>query len=112
MPVDIVVDAMGSDSAPESEIHGALLASRLLDVRVTLVGPEDKIRPALESAQHHSGHLFERLTGGAGLPISVLHASEWITMEDKAAQAVRSKKDSTMRVGLKQVKQGIAAGFF
>ena len=112
MPVEIVVDAMGSDSAPEAEIHGALLASRLLDVRVTLVGPEDRIRPALEHAQNHGGHLFERLTGGAGLPVAVLHASEWITMEDKAAQAVRSKKDSTMRVGLKRVKQGAAAGFF
>ena len=109
MPVEIVVDAMGSDSAPEAEIQGALLASRLLDVHVTLVGPEDRIVPALEHAQSNSGHVFERRTG---LPVSVLHASEWITMEDKAAQAVRSKKDSTMRVGLKQVKQGAAAGFF
>ncbi len=112
MPVEIVVDAMGSDNAPESEIQGALLASRLLNVHVTLVGPEDRIVPALEHAQHNGGHVFERFTGGAGLPVSVLHASEWITMEDKAAQAVRSKKDSTMRVGLKQVRQGAAAGFF
>ncbi len=112
MPVEIVVDAMGSDCAPESEIRGALLASRSLDVHVTLVGPEDRIAPALEQAQRQGGHLFERRSGGAGLPVSMLHASEWITMEDKAAQAVRSKRDSTMRVGLKQVKQGAAAGFF
>jgi len=39
-------------------------------------------------------------------------ASEWITMDDKAAQAVRSKRDSTMRVGLKMAREGRAAGFF
>ncbi len=33
-------------------------------------------------------------------------------MDDKAAQAVRSKRDSTMRVGLKLVREGTAAGFF
>ena len=50
MPVEIVVDAMGSDKAPESEIRGAILASRTLDVNITLVGPEDVIRPRLEKA--------------------------------------------------------------
>jgi glycerol-3-phosphate acyltransferase PlsX len=39
------------------------------------------------------------------------HASERILMEEKAAQAVRSKKDSSMRVGLKMVREGEAAGF-
>ena len=112
MPVEIVVDGMGSDSAPESEIHGAILASRLLDVHVTLVGPQEVLQPALDTALGSSQNRWERFTGGAGLPISILHASEWITMEDKAAQAVRSKKDSSMRVGLKCVREGSAAGFF
>ena len=44
--------------------------------------------------------------------ISIAHASEWITMEDKAAQAVRSKRDSSMRVGLRRVREGLAQGFF
>ena len=65
-----------------------------------LVGPEHLIQPALDS------HL-----GGERLPIHVVHASEWISMEDKAAQAVRAKKDSTMRVGLKLVREGSARGF-
>jgi glycerol-3-phosphate acyltransferase PlsX len=47
MPVEIVVDAMGSDRAPESEIRGAILAARQLDVHVTLVGPEETIARAL-----------------------------------------------------------------
>jgi len=106
MPVEIVVDAMGSDKAPESEIRGAILASRTLDVNVTLVGPEAKIRPALEAALH------KRHSGPAGNRIRIVNASEWITMEDKAAQAVRSKRDSSMRVGLKLVHSGAARGFF
>lgn len=112
MPVEIVVDAMGSDKAPECEIRGAILASRLLDVHVTLVGPEAKIAPALEAAQMSGGNRFARLSGGAGLPVSIANASEWITMDDKAAQAVRSKRDSSMRVGLKRVREGAAQGFF
>jgi phosphate acyltransferase len=101
MPIDIVVDAMGSDKAPEPEVRGAILACRQLDVRVHLVGPEEIIRPALR-----------RALGGQHLPIFVAPASEWISMDDKAAQAVRAKRDSTMRVGLKMVREGRAAGFF
>ena len=110
MPVEIVVDAMGSDNAPESEIRGAILASRTLDVNVTLVGPEEKIRPRLEAALHKRG--YKQNGGPAGNPIKIVNASEWITMEDKAAQAVRTKRDSSMRVGLKLVHSGVARGFF
>ena len=101
MPIDIAVDAMGSDKAPESEIRGAILAARQFDVRVHLVGPENIIRPILR--QHLNGQ---------HLPVFIVPASEWITMDDKAAQAVRSKRDSSMRVGLKMVRDGRAAGFF
>ena len=101
MPIDIVVDGMGSDKAPETEIRGAIAACRQLDVRVILVGLEDRLGPALA----------EEL-GGEHLPIEVVHAAQWISMDDKAAQAVRSKRDSSMRVGLKIVREGRAAGFF
>ncbi|MCU1249052.1 MAG: fatty acid/phospholipid synthesis protein PlsX [Edaphobacter sp.] len=101
MPTDIVVDAMGSDKAPEPEVRGAVLAARQFDVRVHLVGPEDRLRPILRHALR-----------GQRLPVFIAPATEWITMDDKAAQAVRAKRDSTMRVGLKMVKDGRAAGFF
>lgn len=99
MPIDIVVDAMGSDKAPEPEVRGAVLAARQYDVRVHLVGPEDRIRPLLRQALR-----------GQRLPVFIVPASEWITMDDKAAQAVRSKRDSSMRVGLRMVREGLASG--
>ncbi len=101
MPTDIVVDAMGSDKAPEPEVRGAVLAARQYDVRVHLAGPEDRLRPILRQALRGQRH-----------PVFIVPASEWITMNDKAAQAVRAKRDSTMRVGLKMVRDGRAAGFF
>src|ERR1700710_2312883 len=101
MSTDIVVDAMGPDKAPEPEVRGAVLAARQFDVRVHLVGPEDKLRPILRHALR-----------GQRLPVFIVPATEWITMDDKAAQAVRSKRDSSMRVGLKMVREGRAQGFF
>lgn len=99
MPIDIVVDAMGSDKAPDPEIRGAVLAARHYDLRVHLVGPEEILRPILRQHVQHQKHL----------PIFIAPASEWITMDDKAAQAVRTKRDSTMRVGLKMVREGLAS---
>ncbi len=101
MLIDIVLDAFGADKAPEPEIKGAIRACRHLPVRVHLVGPEPELRPLLEQ---HLGNQHE-------LPIVIHHASERIGMDEKAAQAVRAKKDSTMRVGLKLVREGKAAGF-
>ena len=106
MPVDIVVDGMGSDKAPEAEVRGAVLACRQLDVRVHLVGPEDILRPMLRQ------HLAAQRLKNQHLPVFIVPASEWISMDDKAAQAVRAKRDSTMRVGLKMVREGRAAAFF
>lgn len=91
---------MGSDKAPKPEVEGAILAAKHYDVRVVLVGREEQVRAELAhhpSAQH--------------LPIEIVHASEVIGMDEKAAQAVRSKRDSSMRVGLRLVREGQAAGF-
>jgi phosphate acyltransferase len=100
MPSVIALDAMGSDRAPKPEIEGAIQAARHHDVRVVLVGPE----PILSAE-------LERHPSAADLPIEVVHASEVITMDDKAAQAVRAKRDSSMRVGLRLVREGKADGF-
>ncbi|MGZ4811245.1 MAG: phosphate acyltransferase PlsX [Terriglobales bacterium] len=100
MPTVIAVDAMGSDRAPKPEVEGAILAARHHDVHVLLVGPENEVRAEL---RHHPTAPFEQ--------IQVVHASEVIGMNEKAAQAVRAKRDSTLRVGLRMVRDGKAAGF-
>ena len=100
MPSTIALDAMGSDRAPKPEIEGALQAARHFGVRVLLVGPQDRLKSDLE-----------RYPGARRLPIEVVHASEVITMEDKAAQAMRAKRDSSIRVGLRLVRDGHAQAF-
>src|SRR5258706_2473387 len=98
--VTIAVDAMGADHAPKPEIEGAIRAVKTLGVKVILVGREDVIRREL--AQHDDVK---------SLPIEVVHASEHVTMEDAAAQAMRKKRDSSMRVASRLVRDKIADGF-
>jgi len=100
MPTTIALDAMGADRAPKPEVDGAILATRHFDVNVLLVGNESVIRDELRLHP-----LWRRL------PIEIVHASEVIGMHEKAAQAVRSKRDSSMRVGLRLVRDGKADGF-
>ena len=104
MPTVIAVDAMGSDRAPKPEVEGAILACRHHDVRVLLVGREPQIREDLDRE-------IERHPSVRNLPIELVHATEVIGMGEKAATAVRSKRDSSMRVGLRLVREGRAAGF-
>ena len=98
--ITIAVDAMGGDSAPKPEVEGAIRAAKTLDVKVLLVGREQQLR---EELRHHSD--------AGGLPIEIVHASEVITMEDSAAKAVRSKRDSSIRVASRLVREGAAQGF-
>jgi phosphate acyltransferase len=100
MVTTIAVDAMGGDHAPKPEVTGAIQAARSLGVKVILVGREDVVRREL--ALHPEA---------ADLAIQVVHASEHVTMEDSAAKAVRSKRDSSMRVASRLVREGAAHGF-
>jgi phosphate acyltransferase len=100
MLIDIALDAVGSDKAPEPEIRGAILACRTLPVRVHMIGPEAELRDLLDEELENED-----------LPIVIHNATERIGMAEKAAQAVRTKRDSSMRVGLKLVREGKAAGF-
>ena len=68
-------------------------------MRVLLVGPENVVKAELD-----------RHSAAARLPIEIVHASEYITMEDKV-EAIRAKRDSSMRVGLRMVREGQANGF-
>ncbi len=96
----IAVDAMGGDHAPKAEVEGAIRAASELGLRVILVGPEDAVRRELAT---HSG--------AAALPIEIRHAAEVITMEDAAAKAVRTKKNSSIHVAARLVRDAGADGF-
>lgn len=101
METVIALDAMGSDRAPKPEIEGALLAARHYPgVRVLLVGPEERLHQEL------AGH-----PTAAHSAVEVVNATEVITMHDKPVQAVRGKKDSSIHVGLRLVREKKAVGF-
>jgi glycerol-3-phosphate acyltransferase PlsX len=91
----IAVDAMGSDRAPHVEVQGAVIASMSSDYEILLVGDEAELRPTLAGYRNPG-------------KVSIVHASEAIVMEDSPASAVRRKKDSSLLVALRLVKEGKA----
>lgn len=95
----IAVDAMGGDHAPKSEVEGAIRAASTSGVGIVLVGKEDVVRREL-SIHPSAGRL----------PIRIEHASEVVTMEDAAAKAMRSKKDSSIRVASRLLRDGEVQG--
>jgi glycerol-3-phosphate acyltransferase PlsX len=94
----IAVDAMGGDNAPKAEVEGAVLAARTLGVKVILVGRKEMVQQELKKHDEYGD-----------LPIEVEHASDVITMED-ATQVVRTKKDSSLRIASRLVRDGRAQG--
>ncbi|HSU56577.1 MAG TPA: phosphate acyltransferase PlsX, partial [Candidatus Dormibacteraeota bacterium] len=95
----IAVDAMGSDHCPKPEVEGALLAAKAFDVKVILVGREEVLTKELD-----------RHPDWRSLPIQVHHAAEVVSMKDTAGRALRGKKDSSIRVASRLVRDGEAQG--
>lgn len=91
----IAVDAMGGDFAPEQIVFGAVRAARKYHCEVVLVGDEPRIREVLR-----------RERGWEELGIRIHHASEVIEMGEHPADAVRVKKDSSIVVATRLVKEG------
>ena len=96
-PITIAVDAMGGDNAPRAEVEGALLAAEE-GTGILLVGNEALLRA--EIARH----------GASALPVEIVHASEAVTMNESAARAARQKRDSSIRVATRLVREGRAQG--
>ena len=86
----IIIDAMGGDNAPQEIIKGALRAKHELGIDLILVGQEEAIRGCLP----------------AGEDVEIVDAREIITMEDDPSTATRRKKDSSMAVALRLLKEG------
>ncbi|HUL59700.1 MAG TPA: phosphate acyltransferase PlsX [Anaeromyxobacteraceae bacterium] len=93
----VAVDAMGGDHAPGAIVQGAINAARK-GIEVVLVGPETRVRDEL--VRHHAGH---------ALPVSVRDATEVVEMHDHPGQAMRRKKDNSIRVCFELVKSGAAS---
>ena len=96
----IVVDAMGGDHAPEAVVEGAVLAAREYNTKIILTGLTERIQAELD--KHDPDHT---------LPIEIVHAEQVVEMHDIPGKALRSKKKSSMKVGLDLVKQGVGAAF-
>lgn len=97
--VTIALDAMGGDHFPKPEVEGALQAAKAFGVKVILVGREELIESELN-----------KHAGWTSLPIEIKHATEQVTMADSAGKAVRAKKDSSIRVAARLVREGLAQG--
>lgn len=93
----IAVDAMGGDYAPKAIVSGAIAAAKAATGRfeIVLVGDKEKIETELS---HHF-----RTTE---LPISIVHASQHVEMEDSPTVALKKKKDSSISVAMKLHKEG------
>jgi phosphate acyltransferase len=97
--MNIALDVMGGDHAPHEIVAGAVDAAREYSVTVSLVGKPDVIRKEL--AQHKTD----------GLRLPIVPASQVIEMDDKPANAVRTKPDNSISVGCKLVRSGEAHAF-
>lgn len=97
----VIVDAMGGDNAPVSNVRGALAAAKEYKVDIILVGKGEQILKVL--ADDGIGEL------PAGVEIA--HADQVITMDDNPATAFKEKKDSSLTVGLTMLRDGKGDAF-
>lgn len=94
--ITVAVDAMGGDNAPSVEVEGAVAAARRWGLSVILVGDRKRIEEELNKYRID------------GLSIDIHHASEVVGMHDSPSDAIRKKKDSSIRVAFELVKNGTA----
>jgi glycerol-3-phosphate acyltransferase PlsX len=100
--VRVALDAMGGDNAPAAPIAGAIAAARTWGYEIQLVGREADVRAALREQGDLTGveHLLQ-----------IVHAPDVIEMGEHPANAVRSKRHSSMAEGINLVKEGVADCF-
>lgn len=94
----IVLDAMGGDNAPDANIKGAVNAINKVKAEVILVGKEEVIRSKIKEFY---GKELEEISDR----LKIRNATETIEMEDTPTLAIKHKKDSSMAVGFKMLKE-------
>lgn len=94
----IALDAMGGDHGPTVVVPAAVQAlSETVDLNIILVGDEEILNRELSSIKQQSHPRIE-----------IQHASQQVAMDEKPSVALRTKKDSSMRVAINLVKEGRA----
>ncbi|WP_163970700.1 phosphate acyltransferase PlsX [Oceanobacillus halotolerans] len=89
----LAIDAMGGDHAPEEIVNGAMDAvSKIENLHITLIGNEDQIKPLISDTTK----------------LSIIHTTEMITGEDEPVRAVRRKKNASLVLMAKEVKENRA----
>ena len=96
----ILVDAMGGDNAPDAVIKGAVKAANEIESQIMLIGDKDIINSRVKEL--FGKEKLEDLSP----KFSIHHTTEVINMEDKPTDAIKHKKDSSMVVGFKLLKEG------
>ena len=96
--MNILLDAMGGDNAPDANIKGAIKAVNEIKATVTLIGKEEIIR---KKAKEFTNKEIEEISDR----LKIKNATETIEMEDGPTDAIKHKKDSSMVVGFKMLKE-------
>ncbi|MEP7158115.1 MAG: phosphate acyltransferase PlsX [Chloroflexota bacterium] len=94
-PVRVAVDAMGGDNAPEEVVAGAVdWARRNPETEILLVGDESRVNALIGSAKPAN--------------VAIIHAAESVGMDEHAAATVRRKRDASINVCMRLIKEGRA----
>ena len=96
----ILVDAMGGDNAPDAVIKGAVKAVNEIEGNIVLIGDRDIINSKVK--EFYGKDKIEDISP----KFSIEHTTETISMEDKPTDAIKHKKDSSMVVGFRMLKEG------
>ncbi|MCI8383478.1 MAG: phosphate acyltransferase PlsX [Clostridia bacterium] len=94
----ILLDSMGGDNAPDANIRGAVNAINKIKAEVILIGKEEVIRAKIKEFY---GKEMEEISDR----LKIRNATETIEMEDTPTVAIKHKKDSSMVVGFKMLKE-------
>lgn len=97
--MNIMIDGMGGDHAPEEIVKGAVQAAKEISGTVSIIGQEDRLNECLQALNWNGDN------------IEVVNATEVISNNESPAMAVRKKKDSSISKGMRMLKEGEVDAF-
>lgn len=97
--MNIMIDGMGGDHAPEEIVKGAVQAAKEISGTVSIIGREERINECLQALSWNGDN------------IEVVNATEVISNNESPAMAVRKKKDSSISKGMRMLKEGEVDAF-